>query len=135
MVDARGRHNQPPAKWMVALGRLAGEELLSAYCAADVFVLPSRFEPWGLVVNEAMAAGLPVVASIRVGCVDDLIDGRDTGVVYNFADPEGLFDALHKLLCDVDGVRRMGSNARRLISSWTLRAEAERVVTAWGGLT
>src|SRR5262249_3623602 len=45
------------------LGQLSGEQVWQAYAAADVFVLPSRREPWGLVVNEAMAAGLPVIVS------------------------------------------------------------------------
>ncbi len=120
------------SNWLIAPGRLTGAELLEAYCSSDIFVLPSRFEPWGLVVNEAMAAGLPVVASNRVGCVDDLIDGRDTGMTYEFASDDGVFNAVKALLDDPDARNRMGSNARRLISSWTLHAEAERVVGAWG---
>jgi glycosyltransferase involved in cell wall biosynthesis len=117
--------------WLIVLGRLDGEELLSAYTSADVFVLPSLFEPWGLVVNEAMAAGLPVIASNCVGCVDDLIQGRDTGMVYDCADRNGLVNALHSMSLDVDSRVRMGRNALRLISGWTLRAEAERIIAVW----
>ena len=48
------------------------------YAACDVFVLPSENEPWGLAVNEAMCAGLPIVASSEIGCVPDLVhDGRN----------------------------------------------------------
>ena len=83
-------------------------------------------------MNEAMAAGLPVVASNRVGWVDDLIAEKDSGIVYDFNDAAGLFDALRNLLLDVEARHQMGSNASHLISSWTLRAEAERVVAAWG---
>ena len=63
------------------LGRLTGDALWNAYASADVLVLPSLFEPWGLVVNEAMAASLPVIASDRVGCVDDLVVDGETGSV------------------------------------------------------
>ena len=48
-------------------------ELPHWYCSASLFVLPSRFEPWGLVVNEAMSAALPVLASQECGCVEDLL--------------------------------------------------------------
>ena len=49
------------------------EELPALYSSASAFVLPSSFEPWGLVVNEAMAAGLPVAVSEECGCAPDLV--------------------------------------------------------------
>jgi 1,2-diacylglycerol 3-alpha-glucosyltransferase len=55
-------------------------ELPDHYGQAALFVLPSRFEPWGLVVNEAMAAGLPVLVSDAVGCAPDLVDSANGGV-------------------------------------------------------
>ena len=45
-----------------------------------VLILPSTYEPWGLVVNEAMAAGMPVLVSNEVGAHYDLVDGNDTGL-------------------------------------------------------
>ncbi|MBI3240881.1 MAG: glycosyltransferase family 4 protein, partial [Chloroflexi bacterium] len=63
------------------LGRLSGNALIHAYSRADVFVLPSRVEPWGLVINEAMAASLAVIATDRVGCVDDLVREGENGRV------------------------------------------------------
>lgn len=117
--------------WLVALGRLQGEELHCAYCAADVLVVPSEFEPWGLVVNEGMAAGLPVIASNRVGCVDDLIAGRMTGLVYEYENPSGLYDALCMMSDSPDTRARLGRNARQLMTNWTLQAESERVMVAW----
>lgn len=56
-----------------ALGFVNQGTLPSVYAAADLLVLPSRFEPWGLVVNEALAAGCPVVAADRVGAAHDLV--------------------------------------------------------------
>jgi glycosyltransferase involved in cell wall biosynthesis len=122
-------------EWVVPCGRLHGAELLAAYCASDAFVLPSVFEPWGLVVNEAMACGLPVVISERVGCGDDLVKGKDTGIVYLHSEPDQLESALGAMSRQADMRVRMGHNARRLISGWTLREEARRVLSAWGMVT
>lgn len=116
-------------------GRLQGAELMQAYCSADVFVLPSEFEPWGLVVNEAMASGLPVIVSDRVGCADDLVGGRDTGLVYRPSGEAALAHAMRQLLTDHDARTRMGANAARLMSHWTLHDEASRIVSAWQAVT
>jgi glycosyltransferase involved in cell wall biosynthesis len=69
-------------------------ELPVYYKAADVLVLPSRFEPWGLVVNEAMACGTPCIVSSLVGSGADLIEGRDTGLVFQSGSEEALVSAL-----------------------------------------
>jgi glycosyltransferase involved in cell wall biosynthesis len=118
-------------KSLIYLGRLEGERLLAAYCSADALVLPSRVEPWGLVVNEGMAAGLPIIVSNRVGCASDLVDGHETGIVYDYAGTDGLFDAMAAMTRNSDLRRIMSTTARVLISSWTLQAEAERILAAW----
>jgi glycosyltransferase involved in cell wall biosynthesis len=65
-------------------------ELPGCYAAADTLVLPSESETWGLVVNEAMACGLPAVVSDAVGCAPDLIDEGQTGYTFPMGDPERL---------------------------------------------
>jgi glycosyltransferase involved in cell wall biosynthesis len=68
-------------------GFLNQTELPRAYVAADVLVLPSDYrETWGLVVNEAMACGLPAIVSDAAGCAPDLIDERRTGFTFHFGD-------------------------------------------------
>lgn len=74
-------------------------ELPSLYHAADILVLPSEVEPWGLVVNEAMAAGVLPVVSDRVGAGPDLV--RGLGEVYPCGDVSGLADALRRALVRV----------------------------------
>lgn len=65
-------------------------ELAEIYSMADVFVLPSFFEPWGLVVNEACACGVPVIASDKVGSGDDLIIPGINGDIFECDDLEKL---------------------------------------------
>jgi glycosyltransferase involved in cell wall biosynthesis len=89
------------------------------YGAADVFVLPSENEPWGLAVNEAMCAGLPIVASAEVGCVADLVQPHVNGQTLTAGDVEGLANALHPILVDMDIRQRMGAASRAIISRWS----------------
>jgi len=113
------------------VGRLSGDDVWDAYYAADVFVLPSRDEPWGLVVNEAMAAGLPVVVSDRVGCADDIVVDGGTGLIVPAESPEPLADAIGRLADCVELRETMGRRGRDLISGWTLENQADRTVAAW----
>ena len=64
------------------LGAVNNEKLLSYYQDADVFILPSLSEPWGLVVEEALNNGTPVMVSEQVGCAEDLVN-KNTGVVFS----------------------------------------------------
>ena len=80
----------------VVTGFVNQAELPSYYHAADILVLPSQAEPWGLVVNEAMAAGVLPVVSDRVGCGPDLVEG--IGEVYPCGDFGALIAALSRAL-------------------------------------
>ncbi|MCW5553487.1 MAG: glycosyltransferase family 4 protein [Verrucomicrobiae bacterium] len=69
-------------------------ELPAVYATADVLVLPSESETWGLVVNEAMACGLPAIVSDAVGCAPDLMEEGVTGFTYPVGDTEQLAERL-----------------------------------------
>lgn len=116
------------------LGRLSGNALLQAYNRADVFVLPSRVEPWGLVINEAMAAGLPVIATDRVGCVDDLVREGENGRIVPSACPARLAEAMRTFIHQPDVAATMGHASRQMISSWTIEDEARILMAAWDEL-
>src|SRR5262249_218947 len=76
-------------------GFLNQSEIPAAYVAADALVLPSDGgETWGLVVNEAMACGLPCIVSDRVGCGPDLIASTDAGMIYPVGDIPALAQAM-----------------------------------------
>ncbi len=113
------------------LGHLSGDDVLRAYLAADLLVLPSLFEPWGLVVNEAMACGLPVIVSDRVGCADDLVRHGETGLVVGAGRETEMTAAIRQLVRDAPTRSRMRQAAGDLISSWTLGNEARNIVSAW----
>ncbi len=72
-------------------------ELPGFYAFAGCFVLPSIREPWGLVVNEAMASGLPIIASSRCGCCDDLVENGVNGFVIDPRNPSALAAVLERV--------------------------------------
>lgn len=108
--------------------------LPTLYAASDVFVLPADAEPWGLVLNEVMAAGLPVVVSDEVGATPDLVQGQGTGFVYPCGDVEALAGVLESLL-QAEALRlEMGGKARELIRAWDVDACASAIAAAVGYL-
>ncbi|MEM9531230.1 MAG: glycosyltransferase family 4 protein [Pseudomonadota bacterium] len=87
----------------------------AVYRTADLLVLPSTIETWGLAVNEAFAVGVPALVSDSVGCAADLIEGRDTGRIFPAGNETALRDQLSELLSQPDRLRRWGDNARLLV--------------------
>ena len=97
-------------------GYVEGTLKAKYYSVADVFVLPTLHDPWGLVVNEAMAYGLPIVVTDRAGCAPDLVG--DNGLVVPAGDVHALRQALERLL-DGDELRReMGDKSRQIIQRY-----------------
>ncbi|MEZ9064529.1 MULTISPECIES: glycosyltransferase family 4 protein [unclassified Vibrio] len=82
------------------LGYQNNSDIHSIYLKHDALVLPSLSEPWGLVVEEALSVGLPVVVSQKVGCKVDLVEEFKTGVVFNDNSLEDLIFALDELSSD-----------------------------------
>ena len=100
-------------------GKALQSQLPEIYRRADAFVLPSTYEPWGLVANEAMLSGLPVLLSTQCGCTQDLVN-PETGWSFSPWDQ----DALVKLLDHVahaprEKLSRMGNKARELAAEYT----------------
>jgi glycosyltransferase involved in cell wall biosynthesis len=108
------------------VGPLHGPELAAAYASADLFVMPSPTETLGLVVIEAMAAGLPVVAARRGGIPDLVVDGA-TGLLYDFDQPGALTYALRTMAEDPLLRLTMGAAGRRRAERWNWRATTERL--------
>ena len=70
------------------VGMKFNDDLINEYKQASALVLPSYNEQWGLVINEAMASGLPVMANKNVGAIDDLIVNRETGFIFDYEKPK-----------------------------------------------
>jgi glycosyltransferase involved in cell wall biosynthesis len=100
---------------VVFAGFMNQRQMARAYAAANALALASDHgETWGLVVNEAMACGLPAFVSNQVGCAEDLILPGETGEVYACGDPSGLAEKL-ALYTDGERLRRMGARARQRV--------------------
>lgn len=78
-------------------GLCTAKQLLPLYAFASAFVLASTREPWGLVVNEAMASGLPVIATDHCGCANDLLRGTGCGEIVPAGNEPVLTAALHRM--------------------------------------
>jgi glycosyltransferase involved in cell wall biosynthesis len=109
-------------------------DLPSLYGACDVFVLPSEHEPWGLAVNEAMCAGLPVVVSREVGCVPDLVVEGVNGFTPAAGDIDALAAALRTLIEDDATRRQQGRGSFDRITQWSYRECANGIRAALAGL-
>jgi 1,2-diacylglycerol 3-alpha-glucosyltransferase len=126
------RHKLGLGNDIVLPGFIQYRVLPAYYALGDVFVHASTTEQWGLVVNEAMATGLPVIVSNRCGCVPDLVAEGKNGFTFN---PESVED-LGKLMVDVSRLsdrrlEEMRAESRRIVAGFTpthFAAGAQRAI-------
>lgn len=100
------------------LGFKNQSELPSYYALCDVFVLPSKREAWGLVVNEVMNASKSVVVTNEVGCADDLVLHGENGYVYQAGNIKELSALLKNYINDRSLASRMGKESLKIITDW-----------------
>lgn len=110
---------QKRLKGVSFLGGKNKEELLVYYAIADVFVLPSLSEVWGLVINEAMACGLPVITTRNVGASADLVKDGINGFVVPSQDEQALFEVLREILKNNSLREKMGVASLEIIKKFT----------------
>jgi len=116
-----------------ALGALSHRELAAVYRGASVFALPSVEEGMALSILEAMAGGLPVIATPNTGAADIIEDGRE-GVIVPARDPAALAEALLSLYEDEPRRRAMAEAAAQTARRWTWDAYGDRVAAAYARL-
>jgi glycosyltransferase involved in cell wall biosynthesis len=115
----------------IRLEGFAQRERLAAYYAlADVFVFPTHTDPWGLVVNEAMACGLPVISSDAAGCVADLVEDGWNGRVVPGRDLAQLTSAMDELARNAELRSIMGQRSRERIAQYSPEAWAAGMAVA-----
>jgi glycosyltransferase involved in cell wall biosynthesis len=114
---------------LVVVSDLPHDKVIEAYVAADVFALLSRHEPWGVVVNEAAACGLPLVLSDRVGAAPDLVQEGENGYVVPADDAGAAAAALRKLV-EADVRHRLGERSAEIARDWGYGPSIENFVAA-----
>lgn len=115
------------------MGYMQGEALSQAYASADIFVFPSALETFGLVVVEAMAAGLPVVAS-RVGGVTDVVYEGRTGYTFDSGDIPALVEGVRRIATSRERITQMGLDARAFAETQTWPAMMDEVIDLYARL-
>lgn len=144
-------NNLPPGIHFYGFRQIEENPLF--YALADAFILPSLWEEWGLVVNEAMASGLPVVVSETAGCAEDLLESpasmhlsaaeldrvgqlnlqdrlRQNGLVFNPESSDELARALSLLEACPQLRQSMGQSARKVVEKFSCRNFAENALRA-----
>lgn len=110
------------------LGFVNQSQLPAVYCSSNLFILPSEYEPFGVVVNEAMLCGCPVVVSDRVGARYDLVHHGETGLVYPCADIDALAQILQTVLPDREYMNKLSIAAGKRMASWSPHKNVESFV-------
>jgi glycosyltransferase involved in cell wall biosynthesis len=122
------RLQTPPNLAVRLLQAVPYDDLPAVYATADVFVLPTLADEWGVVVNEAMAAGLPVIGSRRSQAVEELVVDGETGWTFEPQRMESVYDAIDRAVAARGEWRRIGSVARERVMRLTPESVAERIV-------
>jgi len=99
-------------------GFIENKELPRYYGIADIFVLPSRDEPWGVVVTEAMASALPLILSDKVGCREDLLKEGRNGFCFESGKSRQLASYIERFLENPTGIEEMGNSSRGIIKGF-----------------
>ena len=110
-------------------------ELPRFFDLATVFVLPSRDEPWGLIVNEVMNSGRAVILSDDVGCQPDLVTDGIEGCVFPVGDVKALTNALRRVLTVPGTAEAMGERGLKRISQWSYEQDMIGLRQAVGAVT
>ena len=100
-------------------GFIAPDALPAVFAKAHVFVLPSRYDGWGVVVNQAIAAGMPVICSDQVGAGYDLVEPSKNGLIFAAGNTDALGAAMRRFVEEPDLIGPWGAASRHLAQSWT----------------
>jgi glycosyltransferase involved in cell wall biosynthesis len=118
-------------------GALASDQVHEAYAEADLFVLPSHIEPWAVVVNEALAAGVPVMCPYWVGAAADLVIDGMTGYVLASNDPHEIAAGILRAWSDRASLPALGRNGRSLSvqGPWNLKSATRQLSSLIASVT
>jgi glycosyltransferase involved in cell wall biosynthesis len=106
------------------------EDLAGLYALAEAFILPTHSDTWGLVVNEAMVCGLPIVVTNVAGCASDLVEDGWNGCVVSPANPDRLSAAISSLLRQPERAQQMRMRSSERIQAYSPQACANGLAAA-----
>lgn len=106
------------------------KELLLFYAISDVFILPSVSESWGLVVNEAMASGLPIIVSNRCGCYPDIVHDGINGFSFDPSNEDKLLGFMKDITKGKYDLEKMGKTSLEIIEDYTPAKSAQIYLNA-----
>lgn len=112
------------------LGFKNQKKLGKYYKKADIFVLPSSKEPWGLVVNEAMCFELPVITSNKVCASYDLVRNGYNGYSFKSNSVKDLHKCLIKIVFNKKKIKKMGTNSKKIIKNWNINKTIDGIKLA-----
>ena len=101
-------------------------DLPELYSRADIFVLPSRYDGWGVVINEALGAGLPIIASDQVGAAHDLVQHGENGFIFPAGHEQQLAEYIKALAGSQELRKKFGRASRHLASKFDLNEGVRR---------
>ena len=105
-------------------------ELPTYYTIADIFVLPSEYDPSPKVINEAMNFSLPIITTNKVGTAYDLIKNGENGFIYPVGDIKKLADCLSRLIKNPELIKKMGRKSLEIVSEWNFDRDVEGIIKA-----
>lgn len=111
------------------------EYLPQFFNQADIFVLPSRYDGWGVVVNQALGAGLPVICSDAVGAALDLVEPEVNGAIVSAGDVDALYAALARYVSDPEAITAASQASLAKAADWTPELGAKRWIEVFEKLT
>lgn len=118
------------AEFIEYAGFQSPEDLPEFFRRSDVFVLPSRYDGWGVVVNQALGAGLPIVCSDAVGSAEDLVSNNENGFVFENGNVAELTNILIRLISSSSMIRRLAEDSLKRSKEITPEKGAE----AWASI-
>ena len=107
------------------------ERLAHYFSVSDVFVLPSRYDGWGVVINQALGAGLPIISSDAAGAGQDFVENGTNGMCVPAGDAEALYNAMLTIVSKRELIDQWGAQSRKKAHELTPEAGAEKWVNVF----
>lgn len=114
-------------------GHVPQADLPSWFAAANAFVFPSRHDGWGVVLNEACGAGLPIIATSSAGAARDLVRNGENGFVVPRDDKQRIVEAMLNFITQPDRAKTFGERSRAIAAEFTLARGVEQLLAGVSG--